>query len=192
MVTKANEQALEVCIDKALTGTCREDQKQAKNIATTPEPIWGPHAGYEAGHPQDFDCEFAIDKEKFWRFLKKTQARELKKLKDRPNWQRLLLERLNCKIQKEGTIKVLKSGLSIDDAHFTLLYSLPFNDINPKVAERFEDNIFSVTRQVHYSQKETMLSIDMVLFINGLAIATIELKNAWTSQTTFHACKQYR
>ena len=140
-------------------------------------PIYRPHAGYEAGLAADFDREFAIDRAKFWRFLEDTQAEELAKLSDRPNWQRLVLERLNRKIQKNGILSVLKKGLAIDDAHLTLLYSLPYNDTNPTVRANFYKNIFSVTRQVYYSDRDPNLSIDMVVFLNGLAIATLELKN---------------
>jgi len=170
MVSKTNEQALENCIKTALVE----------------------HAGYQEGSPADFDREFAIDREKFWRFLETTQAEELAKLKDRPNWQRLILERCDRKIKKDGILSVLKKGLSIDDAHLTLLYSLPYNDTNPAVLENFEKNIFSITCQVHYSESDAGLSIDIVLFLNGLAIGTMELKNPWTDQTVYHAKKQYR
>ncbi len=114
------------------------------------------------------------------------------KLKDRPNWQRLLLERLNKKIKKDSVLAVLKKGLDIDDAHFDLLYRLPYNDLNPDVVANFAANIFSVTRQVHYSESDTFKSVDMVLFVNGLAIATLELKNPWTGQNVHNAIKQYR
>ncbi|MEM6752295.1 MAG: DEAD/DEAH box helicase family protein [Cyanobacteria bacterium P01_C01_bin.38] len=170
MVSKTNEQALENCIETALVN----------------------RAGYEKGNPADFDREFAIDKEKFWRFLTTTQPEELAKLQDNPNWQRLILERFHRKVKKDGILSVLKKGLSIDDAHLTLLYSLPYNDNNPAVSANFQQNIFSVTRQLHYSQTEPNLSIDMVLFLNGIAIATMELKNAWSGQTVYHAKKQYR
>jgi len=190
MTSQTNEQALEACIEKALTGSNRE--LRTDDLAEAPPPIYGPHAGYEAGLSADFDREFAIDRAKFWRFLKETQPTELAKLKDRPNWQRLVLERLNRKIQKDGILSVLKRGLAIDDAHLTLLYSLPYNDTNPDVRANFYKNIFSVTRQVHYSDSQPHLSIDMVVFINGLAIATFELKNAWSGQTVYHAQKQYR
>jgi type I restriction enzyme, R subunit len=170
MVSKTNEQALENCIKTAL--------------------VEG--AGYQEGNPADFDREFAIDREKFWRFLETTQPEELAKLKDRPNWQRLILERCDRKIKKDGILSVLKKGLSIDDAHLTLLYSLPYNDTNPAVLENFAKNIFSITSQVHYSESDAGLSIDIVLFLNGLAIATMELKNPWTGQTVYHAKKQYR
>ena len=99
MVSQTNEAALETHIENAL----------AKD-------------GYCIGNPADFDREFAIDGKLFWQFLEATQPNELAKLKDRPNWQRLLLERLNKKIKKDSVLAVLKKGLDIDDAHFDLLY----------------------------------------------------------------------
>ncbi|WP_407279172.1 type I restriction endonuclease [Aromatoleum evansii] len=169
MVSQTNEAALETHIENAL----------AKD-------------GYCIGNPADFDREFAIDGKLFWQFLETTQPKELAKLKDRPNWQRLLLERLNKKIKKDSVLAILKKGLDIDDAHFDLLYRLPYNDLNPEVVGNFEANVFSVTRQVHYSESDTFKSVDMVLFVNGLAIATLELKNPWTGQNVHNAIKQYR
>lgn len=169
MVSQTNEAALETHIENAL----------AKD-------------GYCIGNPADFDREFAIDGKLFWQFLEATQPKELAKLKDRPNWQRLLLERLNKKIKKDSVLAVLKKGLDIDDAHFDLLYRLPYNDLNPEVLANFAANIFSVTRQVHYSESDTFKSVDMVLFVNGLAVATLELKNPWTGQNVHNAIKQYR
>ena len=169
MVSQTNEAALETHIENAL----------AKD-------------GYCIGNPADFDREFALDGKLFWQFLEATQPKELAKLKDRPNWQRLLLERLNKKIKKDSVLAVLKKGLDIDDAHFDLLYRLPYNDLNPEVVANFQANIFSVTRQVHYSESDTFKSVDMVLFVNGLAIATLELKNPWTGQNVHNAIKQYR
>lgn len=169
MVSQTNEAALEKHIENAL----------AKD-------------GYCIGNSADFDREFAIDGKLFWQFLEATQPKELAKLKDRPNWQRLLLERLNKKIKKDSVLAVLKKGLDIDDAHFDLLYRLPYNDLNPEVAANFAANIFSVTRQVHYSESDIFKSVDMVLFVNGLAIATLELKNPWTGQNVHNAIKQYR
>ena len=87
MTSQTNEQALEACIEKALTGSSRE--LRTDDLAEALPPIYGPHAGYEAGLSADFDREFAIDRAKFWLFLKETQPTELAKLRDRPNWQRL-------------------------------------------------------------------------------------------------------
>lgn len=167
-VSKTNEAALESHIEKALLAN-----------------------GYVSSDSADFDREFAVDSKYFWKFLEETQPDELAKLTDRPNWQRLILERLDRKIKKEGILAVLKKGLSIDDAHLTLLYRQPYNDLNLDVIKLFNANIFSVARQIHYSATDTFLSVDMVLFINGLSLATFELKNPWTGQNIYHARKQY-
>lgn len=169
MVSQTNEAALEAHIEIALDKD-----------------------GYHIGNSAEFSPEFAVDSKFLWEFLEATQPKELAKLKDRPNWQRLVLERLNKKIKKDSLLSVLKRGLDIDDAHFTLLYRLPYNDLNPEVIAAFEANRFSVTRQVHYSSADTFKSVDMVLFVNGLAIATLELKNPWTGQNIHNAIKQYR
>jgi type I restriction enzyme, R subunit len=194
MRSQTNEKAFEALIEKTLVGASREEREAGKaeeHQIDDEKPIYGPNQGYKVGHPGDFDREFAIDTKKFWRFLENTQADELEKLKSRKNWQRLFLERLDRKIKKEGIIKILKGGLSIDDANFTIFYSPPTNDLNPLISKRFKQNIFSVTRQVHPSEQEPAKSVDMVIFINGLPIITIELKNAWTGQQAWHAKKQY-
>ena len=169
MPSKTNEKALENCIENSLIAD-----------------------GYDQGNPADFNREFAVDTVKFWQFLETTQSDQLDKLRDRPNWQRLILERLNRKILKDGVISVLKKGIALDDAHLTLLNTLPYNDLNPQIEKDFEANIFSITRQVHYSDSNPNLSVDIVLFINGIALATLELKNPWTNQNVYNAIKQYR
>ncbi|UIJ38949.1 DEAD/DEAH box helicase family protein [Desulfobaculum bizertense] len=147
--------------------------------------------GYEAGNPANFDSHFALDTEVFWRFMETTQPKELDKLSSQHNWQRMVLERLDRKIKSDGILSVLKKGLSIDNAHLTLLYRTPYNRLNPDVIKLFNSNIFTITRQVHYSVSEPLKSVDMVLSINGLPIATFELKNPWTGQNVNHAKKQY-
>ncbi|UYM18801.1 DEAD/DEAH box helicase family protein [Endozoicomonas euniceicola] len=148
--------------------------------------------GYVAGNPADFDRRFAIDKTLFWQFLYTTQPEELAKLKNLPNWEQLVLERLSNKIRKDGVVTILKKGLQINDAHLQLTYKGVYNSLNPHQKTLFEQNIFSVTRQVHYSETEPGKSVDMVLFVNGLALATFELKKPQTKQTVHNAMKQYR
>ena len=199
MVSQTNENALEACLEKALVGFSRDQldsgadrEKQVIEAHSTYQNVQS--HGYQMGWSSDFDPEFSLDTAKFWDFLKKTQPKQLEELKTQEpaSWQRLILERLDRKLKKDGIVKVLKSGLDVNNTTLTLLYSAPYNDINDKVVEQFEQNVFSVTRQLHYSKSEPLLSIDMVLFINGLPIATLELKNAWTGQTTYHAKKQYK
>jgi type I restriction enzyme R subunit len=202
MVSQTNENALENCIEKALVDfVSKVDQSAIGNSAEKLEvkEVAGSYLvqashGYQAGYSADFDPEFALDTVKFWAFLQATQANELAELQQQAptDWQRLILQRLDRKLKKDGIVKVLKSGLKINNTHLTLLYRAPYNEINLEVNKRFASNVFSVTRQLHYSKTEPGLSIDIVLFINGLPVVTMELKNIWTGQTTFHAMKQYR
>lgn len=189
MVSQTNEQALETTIQRYLTGITTEE---LNTVADSPAANTG--AGYQLGLPHDFNARFSLDTVKFWAFLEATQPEELEKLqKTGPDWQQKILERFDRQVKKHGVLHLLKKGISIDNARLTLLYPAPLASSSEKVQEQFAANIFSCTRQVHYSLKDTRQSIDMVLFINGLPFATIELKNPWTGQTAkFHGQKQYR
>jgi type I restriction enzyme R subunit len=88
-------------------------------------------------------------------------------------------------------VNVLRGGIKHGPAHVNLFYGTPTPG-NMKAAERFAANVFSVTRQLHYSRNEKARSLDMVVFINGLPIATFELKNRLTKQTVFDAVQQYQ
>jgi type I restriction enzyme R subunit len=189
MPSQTTEAALEACIERALTGSVSVAAKEV--VLQDPEADYGGN-GWKRGKPGDFNAEFAVDEAILWSFLESTQAKELAKLHHKPDWKRQVLERLHRKLKKDGILTVLKKGLEVDNAHLDLLYRLPYNDLNPDVKAAFESNRFSVTRQVHYSVADPLKSVDMVLFINGLALATLELKNPWTGQNVNHAKKQYR
>ena len=125
----------------------------------------------------------------------RTQEKELAKLKKHnpSDWQRKLLERYDRLIKKHGILHLLKKGLAVDDAHFHLMYPAPLASSSEKVKQDFAANIFSCTRQVRYSLANPLQEIDMVLFLNGIPLVTMELKNAWTGQTArYHGQKQYR
>lgn len=191
MVSQTNEQALEAAIEKALTGTCLEELKGEVREAA---PDFG-NKLYQVGYPSDFNMQYALDERFFWAFLEKTQEDELEKIKrNNPNdWQRKIYERFDRLIKKHGILHLLKKGLSVDDAHFNLMYPAPLASSSEKVKQNFADNLFSCTRQLRYSQANPLQEIDMVLFINGIPLITLELKNAWTNQTArYHGQKQYR
>lgn len=186
MVSNTKEVALEQAIQRLLTGHTTEE------LAGQPLPVG--HGPFRLGLPGDFDAEHALDTRLFWEFLETTQGKELAKLKDRNpgDWQRKILERFDRLIKKNGVLHLLKKGLAVDDAFFALMYPAPLASSAAKVHENFAANIFSVTRQVRYSQTNPGEEIDMVLFLNGLPLITIELKNAWTGQTArYHGQKQY-
>jgi type I restriction enzyme R subunit len=200
MVSKTNEIALERHIEKAMTGTCIEDLAGASTEPSTfSDPFGGQKSlalggnGFYVGNADDFSAKYALDKERFWHFIEVTQKEALEKLKRNSDWKLKVLERLDKIIKKYGLLKVLRKGLDIDDTHFTLLYQLPMASSSKQVKDNFEKNEFSVTRQVRYNTENQREEIDMVVFINGLPIATLELKNPWTSQTArVHGVKQYK
>lgn len=190
MPSQTNEQALEACIERALVGSSREE-RDGERVQEESAQYRG-REGYEVGKSSDFDLEFSIDTQKFWTFLEKTQPNELAKLNNNLQEKQALLERLNKKIKSDGTLSLLKKGLSNKGAHFTLFYSQPYNNINPELHQKFDSNCFSITRQLYYSKKNPSNSIDIVIFVNGLPLLTIELKNLWTGQNVNHAKKQYQ
>lgn len=195
MVSNTKEQALEAAIEKALTGLTTEAVKVAGGADEIPADDLVANNGFELGLPTDFNAQYALDEKLFWRFLEHTQKPELTKLqKHNPvDFQRKLLERYDRLVKKHGILHLLKKGLQVDDAHFHLMYPAPLASSSEKVKQNFASNIFSCTRQVRYSSANPLQEIDMVLFLNGVPLVTMELKNAWTGQTArYHGQKQYR
>lgn len=196
MPSLTNEQALEATIEKQLTGTCLEDLKEqhiALNTLNERAELYRAGNGYYLGLPEDFNAKYAIDESRFWDFLQTTQQDELAKLQKQNDWKLKILERLDRMIKKYGVIRLFRKGLDVDDAHFTLLYPLPLASSSPTVKANFENNQFSATRQLRYSLTNTGEEIDMVLFVNGLPFATMELKNHWTGQNAkVHGQNQYK
>lgn len=192
MASKTNEKALEQAIERALTGTIIEDMKNDIGLAEQAEQYRAGN-GYYLGIPQDFDAQYAVDTKRFWHFLETTQAKELDKLKINPKYQLAIIQRLDRMAKKYGILELLRKGLDVDNAHFTLFFVPPLASSSQAVKENFERNEFSVTRQLQYSTKNKMEEIDMVIFVNGLPIITIELKNPWTGQNAkVHGQKQYK
>lgn len=192
MPSQTNEQALEQAIEKKLTGSCLEENKLAGNV-NDPRALYRSGNGYFIGLASDFNAKYAIDEIRFWHFLETTQAEELAKIQKQSDWKLKILERLDRLIKKYGVLKLLRKGLEVDDAHFTLFYVLPLASSSQSVKDNFESNEYSVTRQVRYSVTNPREEIDMVLFINGLPFSTMELKNHWTGQNAkVHGQNQYK
>ena len=125
MHSQTNEQALEAAIEKILTGTSLEEIKvQGVSIGAVNEnaEIYRTGKGYYIGQPANFNARFAIDEQFFWDFLESTQKEELEKLQKQSDWKLKILNRFDRMIKKYGIIHLLKKGLQVDDAHFTLFY----------------------------------------------------------------------
>lgn len=196
MHSQTNEQALEAAIEKQLTGTCLEYLKKkgvSVDAVNEDAAIYQTGKGYYIGQPSNFNAQFAIDAQFFWSFLESTQKEELEKLQKQSDWKLKILNRYDRLVKKYGILHLLKKGLQVDDANFTLFYQLPLASSSQTIKDRFEQNRFSITRQLRYSIDNPREEIDLVLFINGLPIVTMELKNHWTGQNArVHGQHQYK
>jgi len=150
-------------------------------------------AGYLPGDPEDYDREHGVDLAHLLAFLRTTQPKTLDKLGIEVAGPRRtqFLHRLQGEVARRGVIDVLRRGVKHGPHHIDLFYGTPSPN-NRKAVERFEANRFSVTRQLRYSRDEIQLSLDMAIFINGLPVATFELKNKLTKQTVEDAMQQYK
>jgi len=150
-------------------------------------------AGYIQGDPPDYDRDHAIDLAKFVTFLSTTQPKVLEQIslaEDGPK-RAAFLARLQAKSPSAALSMSCVTGSSTvphrsnsSTARLLQAISKPLND--------FAANIFSVTRQLRYSKDETQLALDLCIFINGLPVATFELKNRLTKQTVEDAVQQYK
>ena len=102
-----------------------------------------------------------------------------------------LLDRVSKQIASRGVLDVLRKGVKDRGCDFKLTYFQPSSGMNPDHQELYAQNRFSLIRQLHYSERNER-SLDMVLFLNGLPLATMELKNSLTGQVFTDAEKQYR
>lgn len=148
--------------------------------------------GYEQETPHAFNKDFALVDTWVERFITETQPEKVEQsMCFRSQSERLkFFTRLSAAITKRGVTDVLRKGFKFNGQTFDLYYPLP-SELNPSAKVAYEHNIFGVIRQVMYS-KANNNEIDFVVFINGLPLATFELKNNYTGQTYENAIQQYR
>jgi type I restriction enzyme R subunit len=191
MPTNISEAGLESLIVRHMTGT--DGLAVAPGTVAERPDVLG--TGYFAGSPKDYDRAYAVDVVQLFAFLKTTQPDAFKKLAmtDAANDINRLkfLTRLSGEIGKRGVIDVIRKGLEHGPVHFDLFYGTP-SPGNAKAVALHAQNRFSITRQLAYSMEETRRALDLCLLINGLPIATFELKNSLTKQTVEDAVEQYR
>ena len=189
MTIDTTERGLESLICAALTGSPCEPA-QASAVRNRPA-TYG--VGWLCGDPTDYNREFCVDLAQLSTFLRATQpeAAGLLSLNEDSPTRRKFLSRLQGEISRHGTVEVLRRGINHGPHHLELFYGTP-SPGNEKAAALYELNRFSVTRQLRYSSDNAQLALDLCLFINGLPVATFELKNSLTKQTVADAVEQYR
>ncbi|GAF24975.1 type I restriction-modification system, R (restriction) subunit [Moorella thermoacetica Y72] len=191
--TDTSEAGLETLICRALTGSDCVPRPAGTPafVAETPAPYGG--VGWLPGDPADYDREYCIDLVQLAAFLHSTQPEVAEALdldNDSPT-RRKFLARLQGEVSKRGVVDVLRGGIQHGPYRIELFYGTP-SPGNEQARALYEQNRFTVTRQLRYSRDETQRALDLVLFINGLPVFTFELKNRLTKQTVHDAIEQYR
>lgn len=158
--------------------------------------------GYRLRHHTNYNRKDMVDEDLLFEFLEETQPVQVKRLKKihKDDFRKRILYRINQAITSNtvvkgkalgGTVNLLRKGLVDNEVKLKFYFDKPNQIHNHELNERYKKNIFSVTRQLHFSSTDEK-SLDLVIFINGLPIITMELKNELTKQTVQHAVQQYR
>ena len=150
-------------------------------------------SGYRSRQPVFYNKRLCLIHDEMLEFIQGTQPKTYEKLerqyqKETPE---KLLGEISRQIERHGVLDVLRSGVKDRGCYFDLTYFRPSSGMNPDLRERYAKNRFSLIRQVKYSEKNEK-SLDMVLFLNGTPLVTMELKNSLTGQVVTDAEKQYR
>ena len=150
-------------------------------------------SGYEQGYNGDYNKDYAVDETRLFRFLQETQPDKMAELRilDSELEKERFFKQLDKKLKGDGVISLLRKGMKYKHLTLDLFYVRPSAD-NPNAAALYAKNIFSVTRQLQYSKFNPLLALDVCVFLNGLPIITMELKNQLTKQNYRDAIKQYR
>jgi type I restriction enzyme, R subunit len=149
--------------------------------------------GYKSRGTNCFNKASCLDPELTLKFIMDTQEKTWKKFQKvyGDDAENKFFYRLINEIDKKGTINVLRNGFKDVGCQFHIFYPKPNNNKNPDLFDHFEKNIFSVIDELEYQDKEKGNRVDLVVFINGLPILTIELKDTF-SQGVENAIKQYK
>ena len=182
--TSMLEVELERLIERRLTGTTLEDRRAAiDSEAAEPLVPYGEYNGFLPGESEEMDRDKAINTTRLWSFLNKTQKDILDQWRGRGDLKTAVEKEIDRKLNNKGILDTLRQKLEVDNIELTLYYPKPSPSDSQQSHLDFEANEWSVTRQQKYSKLHPGNEIDMVIFINGLPLFTIELKNPATHQT---------
>lgn len=148
---------------------------------------------YEEGLNSEYNKTYAIDEGRLFRFLNDTQYKKMQELRIEESEieKKKFLDRLSRKLSDDGVINIIRKGVKYKN-HTLDFYMVQPSDGNVEAAKSYNKNIFSVTRQLRYSGDYGKLALDLCIFLNGLLIITMELKNQYTKQNYSDAIKQYK
>ncbi len=165
-----------------------------KNFETAIEAaLLGNGGGYEAGDANRFDATRGIFPDDVFDYLQHSQPKQWAALDKAlgPKLKQQLLHDLVGDLDHKGTLEVLRRGFKCQGTKLSLATFKPAHGLNPAIEEQYAKNNLTITRQVFFDPNSKQ-SVDVVLALNGLPVATLELKNSLTGQTAADAEKQYR
>jgi len=150
-------------------------------------------SGYSSSDPATYDKTLCLIPTHIIGFIQKTQPKTLQKLELQygSETEDKLVKRVFSEIENRGVIDVLRNGVKDRGCDFQLVYFQPKSGLNPEHQDLYKQNHFSEIRQLKYSQKNEN-SIDMGVFINGIPIVMMELKNTLTGQNHLDSEKQWK
>ena len=149
--------------------------------------------GYQKGDPRALDREKALDVGAFLRFVRTSQPKAWARFEKiyGADSERQLVERFCREVKMVGLLKVLRQGFTDRGIKFRAVFWKPETTINETTQAQYAANILHCTRQLHYSLHNEN-SIDIVLFVNGIPVVSMELKCQFTGQDTANAIEQYK
>lgn len=147
--------------------------------------------GYTETFANHFDREFSINPAQVLAFIQATQPDAYEMIQRKG--ERGFFSRLDSKLTELGVVEVLRKGVKHFDKTIYLFYREPDTTLNPKDATRFAANTLSVTQELVYStDPQNKNRLDVTLFVNGIPVITMELKNPLSGQTFNNAIRQYQ
>lgn len=149
--------------------------------------------GYIKGNPKAFDRSLALDVNTFVSFIKTSQPKAWERFEKiyGADSEKQIVDRFCREVKMVGLLKVFRQGFTDRGIKFRAVFWKPETTINPTAVAQYNANILHCTRQLHYSLHNEN-SIDIVLFINGIPVVSMELKCQFTGQNTDNAIKQYK
>ena len=149
--------------------------------------------GYQKGSPKTFDREKALDVGTFVSFIRTSQPKAWERFEKiyGADSERQIVERFCREVKMAGLLKVLRQGFTDRGIKFRAVFWKPETKINETTQAQYAANILHCTRQLHYSLHNEN-SIDIVLFVNGIPVVSMELKCQFTGQDTANAIEQYK
>lgn len=195
MTPVISEKSFEDAIECALLAGGEDECPDGPSAIHEAKPSYGEGSpgGYHRRLPEDYDRHLCLIPQDLLDFILATQPKEWTRYQEHfgSDSKEKLASRISKEIEKRGALDVLRRGVKDHGCKFELAFFRPSSGLNEELRSLYQGNLFSVVRQLRYSEKNEN-SLDLTLFLNGIPLFTAELKTAFTGQNVEGAVKQYK